>query len=356
MNSLRFAPTLKLSLLLAALFATGAVAQEKPKAPSLREDLEKRFGEKVEIRHGTGANTAPKAAILEKRFGDKVDIRLNQPYAGTTNTFQMLDLYLPKQRADNQPLPVVVHIHGGGWSGGSRAGYASGAAGLAAMGKYAAVSVGYRLSGEAKWPAQIHDCKAAIRWIRGHAKEFNLDPDRIGATGGSAGGHLVTLLGLTAGVKELEGNLGEFTALGSGVTCVVNVCGPTDMTTVLIPGATTDDPAVSGLLGGPVRDRLDLAKQSSPLTYVTASAVPIMTIHGTKDMRVNFTNAAKLDAALKKVGTISLLIPVTDAGHGVTFGPELDGRVQQFWAMYLRGVKSDISLTPIQAPPAPVKK
>ncbi|NBV21660.1 MAG: alpha/beta hydrolase [Proteobacteria bacterium] len=332
MNSRTRSLAVQLPFLLTALFAAGTVfAQEKPKPLSLSEEI-------------------------AKRYGDKVELHLNQPYAGTKNQFQMLDLYLPKQRVDNQPLPVVVHIHGGGWSSGNRAGYGGSAAGLAASGKYAAISVGYRLSGEAKWPAQIHDCKAAIRWIRGHAKEFNLDPEHIGATGGSAGGHLVTLLGLTPGVKELEGNLGEFTSLSSAVTCVVNVCGPTDMTTVLIPGATTDDPAVSGLLGGLVKDRLDLARQSSPLTYVTASAVPIMTIHGTKDMRVNFTNAEKLDAALKRAGTTSLLIPVTDAGHGVPFGPELNARVQQFWAMYLRGVKSEIATTPIQAPPAPVKK
>ena len=329
--NLRFPTSALMLSLLAALCATAAFAQEKPKPAPFREDL-------------------------EKRFGEKVDIRLDQPYAGTTNKFQMLDLYLPKHRADDKPLPVVVHIHGGGWSGGNRTGYGGQAAGLAATGKYAAVSVGYRLSAEAKWPSQIHDCKAAIRSIRGHAKEFNLDADHIGATGGSAGGHLVALLGLTGGVKELEGSLGEFTSLSSAVTCVVNVCGPTDMTTVLIPGATTDDPAVSGLLGGPVKDMLDAAKAASPLTYVTASAVPIMTIHGTKDMRVNFTNAEKLDAALKKAGTTSLLIPVTDAGHGVPFGPELNARVQQFWEMHLRGVKSEISTTPIQAPPAPPRK
>jgi acetyl esterase/lipase len=293
---------------------------------------------------------------LAKRFGEKVDVRLDQPYAGTTNSFQMLDLYLPKQRADEKPLPVVVFIHGGGWSGGSRRGYAAQAAGLAATGKYAAASVGYRLSAEATWPSQIYDCKAAIRWIRGHAKELNLDAERIGATGASAGGHLVTLLGVTDGVKELEGNLGEFTSESSRVTCVVNVCGPTDLTIPIIPGATGDDSAVSGLIGGGLKDKADVAKAASPLTYITAQAVPIMTIHGTKDMRVNFTNAEKLDAALKKAGTVSLLIPVTDAGHGVPFGAELNARVQQYWDLHLRGVKSEISTAAIQAPPPPVKK
>jgi acetyl esterase/lipase len=292
-------------------------------------------------------------ADLEKRFGDKVEVRFDQPYAGTSNRFQMLDLYLPNHRVDDKPVPVVVFIHGGGWSGGDRKGYAVPAGTLAASGKYAAVSVGYRLSGEAKWPQQIFDCKAAIRWIRGHAKELNLDADKIGATGASAGGHLVTLLGLTGGVKELEGEIGEYTSQSSRVTCVINVCGPTDMATPLMQGdaAKTDDPAVSALLGGKVRDKLELAKAASPLTYVTPDAAPIMTLHGTKDMRVNFTNAEKLDAALKKAGTISLLVPIVNAGHASGFGPESDKRVQAFWDMYLRGVKSDISTAPIEVPP-----
>jgi acetyl esterase/lipase len=295
---------------------------------------------------------------LEKRFGERVEVRFDQPYAGTSNKFQMLDLYLPKQRADDKPLPVVVFIHGGGWSGGNRKGYAVPAAILAASGKYAACSVGYRLSAEARWPQQIFDCKAAIRWIRGHAKELGLDPDKIGVTGSSAGGHLVTLLGLTGGVKELEGDIGEYTSEPSRVTCVVNVCGPTDLAKPLMQGdaAKTDDPAVSALLGGPVRERLAEAAAASPLTYVTAHAVPIMTLHGTQDMRVNFTNAQELDAALKKVGATSLLIPIEGAGHGIPFGPELIARVQAFWDRYLRGVSAEISTSPIEAPPAQVKK
>ena len=302
--------------------------------------------------------TAALRADLEKRFGEKVDVRLDQPYAGTSNRFQMLDLYLPKQRVDEKPVPVVVFIHGGGWSGGDRRGYSHQAATLAASGKYAAVSVGYRLSAEAKWPQQIFDCKAAIRWIRGHAKELNLDADKIGATGASAGGHLVTLLGVTGGVKQLEGEIGEYTSQSSRVTCVVNVCGPTDMASPLMQGeaAKNDDPAVSGLLGGKVSEKLELAKAASPLTYVTSDAAPIMTIHGTKDMRVNFTNAEKLDAALKQAGAVSLLIPVVNAGHGIPFGPELNQRVQAFWDLYLRGVQSEISTSPIEVPLVESKK
>jgi len=143
------------------------------------------------------------AAPPQSRVPEGVELKANLPYAGNDNPWQMVDLYLPKNRTPDKPLPVVVYLHGGGWSGGSRAGGGM-AAGYAASGNYAGVSVGYRLSAEVKWPARIHDCKAAIRWIRGHAKEYNLDPDRIGVTGTSAGGHLVSLLGLTESVKDLR--------------------------------------------------------------------------------------------------------------------------------------------------------
>lgn len=294
---------------------------------------------------------ASRTAEVEKRFAETVEFRFDQPYAGNTNPKQMVDVYLPKQRVDERPLPVVVYIHGGGWSGGDRKGYVAQAASLVSTGKYAAVAVGYRLSGEAKWPSQIHDCKAAIRWIRGHAKPLNLDPDKIGVTGSSAGGHLVSLLGVSAGVAELEGSLGEFPKQSSAVTCVVNFCGPTDLARPLMQGeaAKKDDPAVAGLVGGSLTEKAAEVKAASPVTYVSKSAAPIMHVHGTKDGRVNFEQAELLHGALTKAGASSLLIPVTDAGHGIPVGPELAGRIQKFWDLHLRGEKADISSAPIPA-------
>jgi acetyl esterase/lipase len=292
---------------------------------------------------------APRSAAPQApRSRGDVEVKANLPYAGNDNPRQMVDLYLPKNRATDKPLPVVVYIHGGGWSGGSRAGGGM-AAGFAASGNYAGVSVGYRLSDEVKWPAQIHDCKAAIRWIRGHAKEYNLDPDHIGVTGTSAGGHLVCLLGLTGNTKELEGSIGEFTSLSSKVTCVANYYGPTDTTSPLMQGdaALNDDRAVVGLLGGPLKDKAAEAKASSPLTYIHAGAPPFLTAHGTKDMRVNFNNATRLHEALTKAGNSSILLAMTDGGHGFT-SPELNRRVQQFFDLHLRGITSEISSEPIQ--------
>ncbi|MBF0197994.1 MAG: alpha/beta hydrolase [Planctomycetes bacterium] len=111
----------------------------------------------------------------------------NIPYAGTDNPRQMLDLLVPKQRAD-RPLPIVVYIHGGGWRKGNKTPKLSMVANFADSGQYIAASIAYRLSGEVKWPAQVHDCKAAIRWIRVNAEKYGIDPDRIGVWGASAGG------------------------------------------------------------------------------------------------------------------------------------------------------------------------
>jgi len=282
----------------------------------------------------------------------KVEIRREQQYAGNTNERQAMDVFLPVKRNSDKPLPIIVYIHGGGWINGSKASYGKAAVAQAESGNYAAASINYRLSNEAKWPAQIHDCKAAIRWLKGHAKELNIDPDKIAVQGSSAGGHLVTLLGLTAGVKELEGEIGEFTSLPSSVTCVVNYCGPSMLYRPLMAGEAAeqkDDPAVFGLIGGGLQDKLDVARQASPLTYVTAKAAPVMTVHGTKDLRVRYEQATALDEALKNAGASSLLVPVTDGGHGINGGPELTKRVQQFIDLHLRGVKADISSEPIQA-------
>src|SRR5262249_39045436 len=136
---------------------------------------------------------------------------------------QRLDLYVP-ERADT-PLPVIVWIHGGAWMGGSKDG---GVPALPFLGKgYAVASVNYRLSQHAVFPAQIQDCKAAIRWLRANAKTYNLDPERIGVWGASAGGHLVALLGTSGGVEDLEGKGGNADQ-SSRVQAVVDFFGPTD--------------------------------------------------------------------------------------------------------------------------------
>jgi len=290
---------------------------------------------------------AGSCAFAQQRHSlEGVDVKRDQPYAGTDNPRQKLDIYLPTKRATGKPLPVVVFIHGGGWRGGDKASGAGRVAPYVASGEYAGVSVGYRLSAEAKFPAQIHDCKAAIRWIRANAQQYNLDPDRIGVWGSSAGGHLVSLLGTSGGAKELEGDLGPNTSVSSRVACVVNYFGPENFITMAEKQNEHAATAVAGLLGGPAKEKPDVAKAASPVTYVTSDDPPFLTAHGTDDPTVPFGQATEIDAALKKAGVSSLLIEVTGAAHGFN-SAVVEDRVKQFFAIHLRGVKSEIATTPV---------
>jgi acetyl esterase/lipase len=303
--------------------------------------------------------TALKKNALNAAEKSAVEVRLDQPYAGNENAKQMVDLYLPKKRNSDKPLPVVALIHGGGWVNGDRLGYAAAAIQFARTGDYAAVGVGYRLTKEAHWPSQIFDCKAAIRWIRAHAKEFNLDPDKIAVMGSSAGGHLSSLLGTSGDVKELEGELGPNSAFSSRVQCVANLCGPEDFTKALMldkeKKPILDDPAVIGLLGGNYEEKHAEAVAASPVTYVSKDDPPFITFHGTADQRVAFLNAEEIHAALQKAKVPSLLIPITNGGHSSVNNPEVITRAKLFIGKTLLGADATIDTTPIPALPE-VKK
>lgn len=298
--------------------------------------------------------------VIDFAAKNQVELKLDQPYADNTNPKQRVDVYLPKKRNSDKPLPVVAMIHGGGWVNGDRIGYGALGIQLARTGDYAAVAVGYRLSKEAHWPAQVHDCKAAIRWIRAHAKELNLDADKIAVWGSSAGGHLSSLLGTSGDVKELEGDLGPNTSFSSRVQCVVNLCGPEDFAQALMFDKEGQpiwkDDAVSGLLGGSAQEKHAEAVAASPVTHVTQDDPPFITFHGTQDQRVAFRHAETIHAALKKAGVVSLLVPITGGGHSSVGHAEVKVRGQQFTDKILRGIESTIDTTPLQAPPNPAQK
>lgn len=302
----------------------------------------------------------PKQRAREFAEKNAVELRLDQPYAGTDNPKQAVDVYLPKQRKTDRPLPVIALIHGGGWVNGDRLGYAAQAIQFARTGDYAAVAVGYRLTGEASWPAQIHDCKAAIRWIRAHAGELKLDPGRIAVWGSSAGGHLSSLLGTSGGIAALEGELGPHRGVSSRVQCVVNLCGPEDFALALMFDKANrpvwKDDAVSGLLGGPAPDRPAEARAASPVTHVSKDDPPFLTFHGTADQRVAFQQAEAIHAALQKTGVPSLLVPITGGGHSSVGHPEVKARGQAFTDRILRGLDTPVATTPIPAPPEPARK
>lgn len=261
-------------------------------------------------------------------------------YAGTENPRQMLDLILPVKREDKEPLPVIAFIHGGGWRNGDKNSGINRVAAMVQTGQYVGVSIGYRLTGEAIWPAQIHDCKAAIRWLRGNAKEHGIDPDKIVVWGSSAGGHLVSMLGSTGGVKELEGKLGKHLGQSSRVTAVVNYYGPSALLQMdehpsRMKHNAPDSPE-SLLIGAPIQEAKEKTRQASPLTHVSKDDAPHLHVHGTKDPLVPFHQSQIYHAALKKVGVESTLITVKDGGHNA---PRAVGenQVRSFLSRHLRG-------------------
>jgi acetyl esterase/lipase len=223
-----------------------------------------------------------------------------------------LDLYLPRETAG--PLPVVVWIHGGAWNSGSKAACLVECAWLAARG-YAVAGIDYRLSQHAPFPAQIEDCKAAVRWLRAHAAEYGLDPDHIGAWGFSAGGHLAAMLGVTGDVAALEG-LGGNRDQSSRVQCVLDWYGRTDLSVADSQNDADVTAAVSQLLGGPLDENRDKARRASPLSYVSSSAAPFLILHGDHDQRVPLKQSELLADALKRAGVDVTLRVIRGAGHG----------------------------------------
>jgi acetyl esterase/lipase len=296
-----------------------------------------------------GAVCGVAVAQPQPRLPDNVRAELDIPYAGTENPRQRLDLYLPQKPAAEGPLPLVVYVHGGGWLGGDKRAGAT-LLPLVQSGEYAVASVGYRLTPEAIWPAQIHDCKAAIRWLRANAGKHGIDPARIGVAGSSAGGHLVTLLGTTAGVEDLEGTLGPHGDADSRVVCVVNQFGPSDFQD--ISGANEAAKGMlAKLLGGRPEEVPEVARAASPLAHVTRDDAPIICIHGTKDALVPYSQSTRLDAACAQAGVECLVLTIPDGGHGGFRNPEVQVRTKQFLDKYLRGKATTISEEPIPALP-----
>lgn len=288
------------------------------------------------------------ALSLEELRRKPITFKLDIPYAATGNPRHRLDLYLPKNRKSDK-LPVIVFFHGGGWLQGDKSGGVGRLMPLLRTGRYAGVSAGYRLSGEATWPAQIHDSKAAIRWVRANAQKYGLDANRIGVWGRSAGGHLALMLGVSGDVPELEGNLGPYQGVSSKVAGVANFFGVTEMLAIIgqrsdIDRARPDTPEAK-LIGGGLRENPQKAKAASPITYVTPNDPPVLTVHGTRDRTVPYDQAVRFDAALRKAGVPSYFVTVKEAGHGI--GAAADDRVKAFFAKYLLGKHVEVSTATI---------
>jgi acetyl esterase/lipase len=254
----------------------------------------------------------------------------------------LLDLYLPEQA--KAPLPLVVWIHGGAWLGGSKNDCP--AVRLVPDG-YAVASIEYRLSQMATFPAQIEDCKGAIRWLRAHAAKYDLDPKHVGAWGASAGGHLVALLGTSGDVADLEGTVGGNLDQSSRMQAVCDWFGPTDFTQIAAQSLAMSrldhdapDSPEARLIGGPIQTNKDKAARANPITYVTADDPPFLIMHGDQDNLVPIGQSELLLAALKEASVPATLHTVKGAGHGFA-SPELFQMVRQFFDRQLKADKTD---------------
>ncbi len=242
---------------------------------------------------------------------ENVSFEPNIEYSNPDGQHLQLDMARPK--TGRGPFPAIACIHGGGFRAGSRQGYDGLCLRLAQHG-YVAVTVSYRLAPKYQFPAAIHDVKAAIRWLRANSKNYKIDPDRIGVTGGSAGGHLAQFLGVTADVKQFEGEGGN-AEQSSWVACVVNYYGPSDFTKSY--GKSVDAAEVLPLwLGGNLEQARKKHIVASPLYWVTPNAAPTLCIHGTEDKYVAHEQAVWLIDKLKAAGVEAELLTLDGAGHG----------------------------------------
>jgi acetyl esterase/lipase len=277
------------------------------------------------------AQTQPPAFVPP----DNVKINPDVVYASIGSRQMHLDLYLPK--IAEHPMPAVVYIHGGGWVNGNKNAFRRQAAYMATKG-YAGACIEYRLSGEAKYPAAIYDAKAAVRWLRANAARYSLDPDRILAAGGSAGGHLVALLGTTADLKAYEGDEGV-TGVSSRVSAVAAFNPAVDLVDFgkKLPA---DDNIVVKFLGATYQQNPELWKQASPAYQVNAKSAPTLFLHGDSDTTVPYHESVDMMAKLKAAGVTTDLFTGPGGNHGFFAAPPFYEptlkRMEEFFDSILR--------------------
>jgi acetyl esterase/lipase len=307
----------------------------------------------------TGALAAPDAA--PKRPAAKapalpagVKVERDIEYIPGGDKAQTLDLYLPEQPGE-KPQPLLVWIHGGGWTGGSKSGcpYVN----QVARG-YVVASVEYRFSQKAIFPAQAQDCQAAIRWLRANAKKYNIDPEHIGIGGASAGGHLVALLG-TSGGKKAFPPIGGNEDQSDRVQAVCDLFGPADFYTVVAQAKedknarnkfnwNVDDPYSKLIGGAKLGEDKEKCDAVSPVHYVSHDNAPFLIIHGDHDRLVPYAQSVELAELLNKAGVEVTLqrMPGSDHGGAAFNLPAVNKLTQAFFDKHLKGVDAKIEALP----------
>ncbi|MGL6225574.1 MAG: alpha/beta hydrolase fold domain-containing protein [Thermoguttaceae bacterium] len=280
----------------------------------------------------------------------------NIPYVEKGGERQQLDIFVPRlnkrsevqeTQDDLQPsktgsaCPLIVYIHGGGWAGGSKEAIGDRISWLIREG-YAVAAINYRLTQTNIFPAQIEDCKAAIRWLRAHAGEYGFDTKQVGVFGDSAGGHLAALVAVTGDVREFD--VGEHLDQSSAVQACCDIFGPTDFTVFLQHDGFTEEfrkavtDLLTGLLGGKLEDKMELARKAGPITYVKKEVPPMLILHGDNDPIVPYQQSILFEEALKKADADVELIIFKGAGHGGPdfSSPETKKKMTDFFAKHLK--------------------
>ncbi|MBK9576772.1 MAG: alpha/beta hydrolase [Fibrobacterota bacterium] len=252
----------------------------------------------------------------------------DQNYVGDGKAYHNLDVYIPTKTADK--YPVLIYVYGSAWMSNSGKGSSASAIGNAVLKSgYAVVQPNHRSSSDAKFPAQIQDIKAVVRWVRANAAKYKFDTSFIAISGESSGGHLTALTGTSGGVKsktvgsataDIEGALGPNTAFSSSVHAAADWFGPTTLVKMDSCGSSMDHSGASSpegmLLGGATQSMKDLVALANPITYVDAKDPPFFIVHGTSDQTVPLCESHFLDVALRAAGVPSKFTKVSGGGHG----------------------------------------
>ena len=232
----------------------------------------------------------------------------------------VLDLHVP-ERSAGQPVPVVVYAHGGGFVGGTRT---MGPWAFLLAAGYAVASVDYRLSGEARFPVPAHDVAAAVRWVRANAGHYGLDQDRLAGFGSSAGGYLMSLVGLANDRSDLVGEVGRTPELSSRLAAVIDHFAPVDFLRLqedALEPSSDQRASLSHFLGFAPAEQPAEAERASLCSYATATSPPFLIAHGDTDGLVGAGQSRRLREALTKAGARAELVIVPNAGHN---SPEFD--------------------------------
>jgi len=272
----------------------------------------------------------------EAPLPDSVELRSDIEYGKVGDRALLLDLYSPKERKEK--LPLLIFIHGGGWKGGNKADYRVYTQVFATKG-YVVASVGYRLTGEAKFPACVNDVKCAVRFLRSHADELGIDADRIGVVGGSAGAHLAMMIGYSSDVPELEGD-GGHAGVSSHVKAIVDIYGPVNLNDDFTRNNPDANKLVESFLGKPVAESGHLLDKASPGFYLDAKDPPTLILHGTIDDIVPVDQSDQLARRLTELKIPYAYDRLPGWPHTMDLAKDVNVRstwlMERFFARYLK--------------------